>query len=173
MEAIFYQSTQFQILLEVVLAAFLGALIGLEREVADKPVGLRTHALVGGVAALLVGLSDVAINHFAIDLGTSLIRADPIRIMEAVIKGVAVLGAGTIIRCGSNNHVEGLTTAASVLMVAAVGISVALPQWILGIGVTILVLITLRGLTIIDSWLIKKRKTVRQDLPGKKEQNGT
>lgn len=98
MESISYQSTQLHILLEVVLAAFLSALIGLERELADKSAGLRTHVLVGGAAVLLVGLSDVAVSHFAIDLGTSVIRADPIRIMEAVVTGGAFLGAGTIIR---------------------------------------------------------------------------
>ncbi|MBN1995145.1 MAG: MgtC/SapB family protein [Anaerolineae bacterium] len=162
MESVFYQSAQFQILLEVILAAFLSALIGVERELADKPAGLRTHVLVGGAAALLVGLSDVAVNHFAIDLGTSVIRADPIRIMEAVVTGVAFLGAGTIIRHSPQKQVEGLTTAASILVAAAIGISVALQQWILAVGVALLVLVILRGLGMIERRLVNKTKVRQQ-----------
>ena len=168
MELAASQSIQFQILVEVALAAFLSACIGLERELADKPAGLRTHVLVGGAAALLVGLSDVAVNHFAIDLGTAVIRTDPIRIMEAVVTGVAFLGAGTIIRRDSENQVEGLTTAASILVATAIGISAALQQWILAVGVTVLVLVTLRGLGLIERRLVKKKRTHYQLSPDQK-----
>jgi putative Mg2+ transporter-C (MgtC) family protein len=150
-------SFQYQVLVNVALAALLGALIGLDREFADKPAGLRTHILVAGAAALLVALSDVTIRHFSLDLGPTVVRADPIRIMEAVITGVSFLGAGTIIRHGAKNRIEGLTTAASILMSAAVGIAVALSQWVLAIGVTLLVLITLRGMGLVEQWLFKHK----------------
>ena len=136
---------QVKILVSVAVAMILGAVIGLEREAKGKPAGLRTHMLVAGAAALLVALSDVAIKRFNVDVGTGLVRSDPIRIIQAVITGISFLGAGTILRHSGSDHVEGLTTAASLLFVAALGVCVALSQVLLAIGVTALVLVTLRG----------------------------
>ena len=145
MELIGLDQIQLQILVYVGLAMLLGAVIGLEREVEDKPAGLRTHMLVAGAAALLVALGDVMIKHFDVVLGSELVRSDPTRIIQAVITGVSFLGAGTIIRRSVSRQVEGLTTAASILFAAAVGICVALLQLVLAVGVTVIVLITLRG----------------------------
>jgi putative Mg2+ transporter-C (MgtC) family protein len=136
---------QLQILAYVGLAMLLGAAIGLEREIEDKPAGLRTHMLVSGAAALLVALGDVVVRRFDVGLGKELVRSDPVRIIEAVITGVSFLGAGSIIRSSTSRQVEGLTTAASILFAAAVGVCVALSQLVLAVGVTVLVLITLRG----------------------------
>jgi putative Mg2+ transporter-C (MgtC) family protein len=154
-----YQSipVQIRILGSVALAMILGAAIGLEREAKDKPAGLRTHMLVAGAAALLVALSDVAVSRFNVDLGTGLVRSDPIRIIEAVITGISFLGAGTILRHKGSDHVEGLTTAASLLFVAALGICVALSQVLLAIGVTVLVLVTLRGVGFVRRWSAHRR----------------
>jgi len=137
---------EIKILGYVALAMLLGALIGLEREFKEKPAGLRTHILVAGASALLVALGDVIATQFYLDLGQQVIQADPTRIMEAVIIGVSFVGAGTIIRSRSEGEVEGLTTAASLLVAAGVGICVVLSQIVLAVGVTILVLVTLRGL---------------------------
>lgn len=144
---------QVRILAYVALAALLGALIGLDRELADKPAGLRTHMLVASAAALLVGLSEIATRQFAMNLGDGLVRADPVRIIEAVVTGVSFLGAGTIIWHNNKNKVEGLTTAASILVAAALGICVALSQIVLAIGVTVIVLIALRGVKILEDRL--------------------
>jgi putative Mg2+ transporter-C (MgtC) family protein len=149
---------QFQILTHVALAMLLGAAIGLEREIEDKPAGLRTHMLVVGAAALFVALSDVMIKHFDVVLGGELVRSDPIRIIQAVITGVSFLGAGTIIRRSSTRQVEGLTTAASILFAAAVGVCAALSQLVLAGGVTALVLITLRGVGHVEQWLEQRRR---------------
>jgi len=149
---------QIRILGSVALAMVLGAVIGLERETKDKPAGLRTHMLVAGAAAFLVALSDVAIQRFNVDLGAGLVRSDPIRIIEAVITGISFLGAGTILRHKGSDHVEGLTTAASLLFVAALGVCVALSQVLLAIGVTALVLITLRGVGLVRRWLAHERQ---------------
>jgi len=149
---------QIQILGRVALAMGLGAAVGLEREVKDKPAGLRTHMLVAGAAAFLVALSDVAIQRFNVDLGTGLVRSDPIRVIEAVITGISFLGAGTILRHKGSDHVEGLTTAASLLFVAALGICVALSQVLLAIGVTILVLVTLRGVGLLRRGLARGKR---------------
>ncbi len=136
---------ELRILAYVALAMLLGAAIGFEREVEDKPAGLRTHMLVAGAASLFVALGDVVVKHFDVGLGSELLRSDPVRIIEAVITGVSFLGAGTIIRHRSKRQIEGLTTAASILFTAGVGVCVALSQAVLAVGVTLLVLLTLRG----------------------------
>ena len=150
--------TEFQILVYVAAAMLLGAIIGLEREFKDKPAGLRTHMLVAGAAAVLVSLGDVVTSQFQLELGGQVVQADPIRIMEAVITGVSFLGAGTIIRSRAGGQVEGLTTAATLLVAAAVGVSVALSQLVLAVGITVLVLITLRGLGFAERWLARKKE---------------
>jgi putative Mg2+ transporter-C (MgtC) family protein len=71
-------------------------------------------------------------------------------IIEAVITGVSFLGAGTIIRHQRSQHVEGLTTAASLLFVAAMGVTVALSQVVLAVGLTVLVLIVLRLVRLVE-----------------------
>jgi putative Mg2+ transporter-C (MgtC) family protein len=144
---------QLQMLGTVALAMLLGALLGLDREIAHKPAGLRTHMLVAGAAAMLVSLGNLMVNNFDVELGQMVLRVDPLRIIEAVITGVSFLGAGTIIRHGSSQRVEGLTTAASLLFVAGVGITVALSQLVLAVGITILALATLRVLHLLTCWL--------------------
>lgn len=134
---------QLEMLLQILLATVLGAAVGFERELAERPAGLRTHALLGAAACLLVVLTDTVIAHFAIESAPSLLTTDPVRIIEAVVTGTAFLGAGTIFRHGSDK-VEGLTTAASLLLVASIGIAVALQQIILAVLVTVLALALLR-----------------------------
>ena len=136
---------QLQILGEVALAMLLGAVIGFERELANKPAGLRTHMLVAGASALLVGLGSVVVQQFAVTGEDSLVRTDPIRVIEAIVGGISFLGAGTILRHRGADQIEGLTTAASILFAAGVGIAVALLQIGLAVGATVLVLATLRG----------------------------
>lgn len=146
---------QFEIIGEVALAMLLGGVIGFEREVADKPAGFRTQMLVAGAAALLVGLADAILTRFVIE-GKASVTGDPIRIVEAIVTGISFLGAGTIFRRDASEQVQGLTTAASILLCAAVGISVALRQFVLAVGVTILALIVLRGLTFVETSMKKR-----------------
>jgi putative Mg2+ transporter-C (MgtC) family protein len=147
------EQAQLHLLLSIGFAMLLGAVIGLEREVSDKPAGLRTHMLVAGAAALVVALSAVMVRKFSTGPGSQLLRSDPSRIMEAVVTGVSFLGAGTIIRRSAGQQVEGLTTAASLLFTAGIGACAALSQVVLAIGATILVLITLRGVGFAQRWL--------------------
>jgi putative Mg2+ transporter-C (MgtC) family protein len=148
---------QFEIIGEVALAMLLGGVIGFERELADKPAGFRTQMLVAGAAALLVGLGDAMLLRFLAE-GKTNVTGDPIRIVEAIVTGISFLGAGTIFRRDASEQVQGLTTAASILLCAAVGISVALRQFVLAIGVTLLALIVLRGLTGIEKRLAHNKK---------------
>jgi putative Mg2+ transporter-C (MgtC) family protein len=123
------------IFLRVALGMVLGGAVGLERELARKPAGLRTYMLVGGAATLFVVLGDVTITHFQGLEADRLIQSDPLRIFEAIVVGISFLGAGTIFRQGGE-RVEGLTTAASLLFVAAIGIAVGLGLWLLAVMLT-------------------------------------
>lgn len=120
----------YEVLIRLVVAAVAGGLIGLEREALHKPAGVRTHMLVSLGAALFV-------------LATLSIIPDEVgRIIAGVATGIGFLGAGTIFR--SKDHVKGLTTAASIWAVAAIGLTVGGGQYILAIAATILVIIILQ-----------------------------
>ena len=110
-------NTHVQLILRVVLASLFGALIGVEREHARRPAGLRTHVLVC-VGSCLVMLTSEFIYRNYHHLSPNM---DVARLGAQVISGVGFLGAGTIIRNGST--VKGLTTAASIWAVACVGIA--------------------------------------------------
>jgi len=129
---------------KVAVAMVLAGIIGFERETDGKAAGFRTHMLVGGAAALLVGSADLLIDRFGADAGDAM-RTDPIRVVEAIVAGVSFLGAGTIFVSGQD-RVRGLTTAASLLMVAGVGVIVAVEAWIVALSVTLLTLFTLHVL---------------------------
>ncbi len=94
--------------LRILYAGLLGAIIGFEREVHDKPAGLRTHTLVAAGAALFTVLSLVAFPG-----------ADPARVAANIVVGIGFIGAGTILQRGGG--VQGITTAASLWLSAAVG----------------------------------------------------
>jgi putative Mg2+ transporter-C (MgtC) family protein len=148
-------SMQLLLIAEVAFAMLLGGAIGFERELANKPAGFRTHMLVSGAAALLVGMGDTLVARFTETAGHELIQADPFRIMGAVVSGVSFLGAGTIFRAGGQ-HVEGLTTAASLLICASIGIAVGSRQWITAIGATLLTLAVLRALIFVESAIARR-----------------
>lgn len=132
--------TEFQLLGKIGIAALLGGLIGLEREFAERPAGLRTHMLVCATATFLVILARHMVLTFE---EQNILNTDPVRVMEAIIVGISFLGAGTIMkyRREGEHVVEGLTTSASILSVAAIGIAVALDALILAVGATVLNLI--------------------------------
>lgn len=130
-------STEFQMLGRVVLAALLGGLVGLEREFAERPAGLRTHMLVGATSAFFVMLATYMISSFE---RQEIITVDPVRVIEAIVVGISFLGAGTIFKYTRQGEgiVEGLTTSASILSVSAIGIAVALDALVLAVGGAIL-----------------------------------
>ena len=139
---------QWKILLHVGIALGLGSLIGLEREFAEKPAGLRTHMLVTGTSTLFISLGEVLATHFQGAFPAGILQTDPFRLIGAIVLGISFLGAGTIIRRHSEEpvKVEGLTTAATILFAASIGIAVAVSQYLLAVGATGLVLVILRGL---------------------------
>lgn len=142
MPAPFLDPFQLEALRDLILALLAGALLGAEREAAEKPAGLRTHMLVAAGAALFVAIGDALAR--GIDPGSSTLRSDPIRILEALVTGVSFLGAGTILRRERRGAVEGLTTAASLLVTAAIGAAIALDQFLLAAGATATTFVVLR-----------------------------
>ena len=145
--------SQARVLITLVIAIVLGGLIGLEREMAGKPAGLRTHMLVAVSSALLVTLGNVIVIQFDVPQH---MRADPIRIIEAIIVGISFLGAGTIIQREERGNVEGLTTSASILAAAAIGIAVALNLMVISVGTTLLILIINRAMSFLERWMYRR-----------------
>ena len=137
---------QLSMLLEVLVAAALGGLIGIEREVADKPAGFRTLMIVAGASALLMNLAQA----LGPDLGVSGFTDAESRVVQAIVTGISFLGAGTIIRRSRAERVEGLTTAATILAAAGVGICVAIERLVLALGFTLLMLLVLIGFRRVD-----------------------
>ena len=128
------------------VAMLLGGAIGYERELKNRPAGFRTHMLVAGAAALLVGLVDSLAHRYTDEVYRELVRIDPIRLIEAMVAAVGFLGAGTIFRSQDEGVVQGITTAASLLMVAVIGISVGVHSFVLAVGATALTLAVLFAL---------------------------
>lgn len=133
---------QFQWIGLLALSSILGALIGAERELADKPAGLRTHIIVCIAATLLMFLGNAVVDMFQESEATETLKVDPIRVIQAIVIGISFLGAGTIIH-QEGEGVEGLTTAASILLTAGIGIAVGSEQYVMAIGTTILALVVL------------------------------
>lgn len=151
---------QLVVLLSTAYAMVLGGLVGFERELKNRPAGFRTHMLVAGAAALLVGLGDLIANHFSAQHSEQVLRIDPIRLIEAVVTAVGFLGAGAIFRRAGGNSIAGLTTAASLLMVATIGIAAGLHAQMLALGAT---LITLAVLVIL-AWVERRAGTRTSEL---------
>lgn len=100
--------------------------------------------LVGGAGALFAGLAFALVERSVRFAWDDAIAADPVRILQAVVIGVSFLGTGTIVRGQAPGEVQGLTTAASLLVSSGIGVATALRQFVLAIGVTLLVAIVLR-----------------------------
>ena len=134
--------TQEQLAVRLVVAALLGAAVGLERELRDHPAGLRTHLTVALGSALFAVVSAYGFEEF--DDVNGPYRVDVTRVASNVVTGVGFLGGGTILKHGVS--VRGLTTAASLWVTAAVGLAVGLGQFAVA-GITSLTLLaTLLGL---------------------------
>ncbi|MBP7147112.1 MAG: MgtC/SapB family protein [Acidobacteria bacterium] len=152
---------QLAVLADVLLAMLLGGAIGFERALSGKAAGMRTHMLIAGAACFLVLLGTLLTSAFA-NGDTGQLRSDPLRMIEAVVAAIGFIGGGMIIR-QSRAGVEGLTTAASLLFTAGVGICVALSQFALAIGATLLVVVVLAGFSRVESWLARRLRGNRND----------
>ena len=134
-----------ELLLELALAVLLGGLIGFEREWKGRPAGLRTNILICMAAVLFAEISQRA----AVNGG------DPGRIAAQILTGVGFLGAGTILH--QRGSITGLTSAATIWMVTAIGVTIGFGAYLDATVATVLVLLVLAGLQRGEEWIDRKR----------------
>lgn len=125
-------ATQLDLAMRLTVGLILGAIIGFERELHRQPAGFRTHSLVSLGAALFTVVS-------AFGFGGDL--ADPTRIAAQIVSGIGFIGAGTILQY--RGHIRGLTTAASLWSVAAIGTAAGAGLYVVAIVGTVLILVIL------------------------------
>jgi putative Mg2+ transporter-C (MgtC) family protein len=138
----------------LLLAAVLGGLIGLERELRDHPAGLRTHITVAVGSALFViagayGWSDFLTGRDATNVSISVDR-----VASTVVTGIGFLGGGAILKHGAS--VKGLTTAGSLWVTSAVGLAAALGSYTIVLAATAITLLSLVGLRIPERWIQRR-----------------
>ena len=151
----FIETLHLGLLSRLALATLLGGAIGLERELSGKPAGLRTNILICVGAALLMNVSrEVA--------AAGPQSADPARIAAQVVSGIGFIGAGTILV--ERGSVVGLTTAATLWVVSAIGLAVGMGAYVEAIGTTILVGVTLVFLGWLENLLFEQRSPNRVDI---------
>ncbi len=135
----------------LLIAVVCGGIVGLERESANRPAGLRTHVLVCVGAALVMNVSN---TMYEMVRATGFGTADPGRIAAQVVSGIGFLGAGTIMREGAT--IRGLTTAASLWVVSAIGLAVGARLYVESIVAVVLVYLTLKTLSQVERrWIAK------------------
>lgn len=139
-----------RIIIRLIAATVLGALIGLQRERAGKPAGLRTHILVTlGTTVFVMSGSVYGMSSDGLS-----------RVIQGIITGIGFIGAGSILKLDQEQDIKGLTTAAGVWMTAAIGVTIGLGSIGLAILETILALIILT-LTGLVEFQIDKRKAAK------------
>lgn len=151
-----------RILVRLLTAMLLGGLIGYERETSGKSAGLRTHMLVSLGAALFV----LAPTMSGMSVG------DQSRVLQGIIAGIGFLGAGAIIKSKGAGDVRGLTTAASIWLTAAVGISTGMGREMLALVSTVLALFILAVLRRVEAHIERRHgEPRRKDTAGVRGQD--
>jgi putative Mg2+ transporter-C (MgtC) family protein len=145
--------SEHQMILRLVVAAVLGSIVGIERERLNWVAGLRTHMLVCVGSALFM---IVSFSGFADVLGQEHVGLDPSRIAAQVVSGIGFLGAGTIVL--RSKVVRGLTTAASLWTVAAVGLAVGGGLYVAAATTTGLIVLILAGIKPMERRLFRARR---------------
>ena len=134
------------VLIRVIAAILVGAVLGIEREKAGKPAGLRTHMIVClGTAVVVLACTEV---NMGLD-GLS-------RVIQGIVTGIGFIGAGTILKLNEQREIKGLTTAAGLWMTAAIGVAVGLGALGLAVIGTVLTLLVLGLEHVLDSRIARK-----------------
>lgn len=144
---------QLDVAVRMIVAAVLGAAVGVEREIHGHPAGMRTHLLVAVGSALFTGLS---IHGFG-EPGDGIVR-DPSRVAAQIVAGIGFLGAGAILKDGPT--IRGLTTAASLWATAAIGMGVGAGEYLIAVVGTAIVVVSLWPLSRIADRLHRADKAV-------------
>ncbi|WP_051235851.1 MgtC/SapB family protein [Paenibacillus pinihumi] len=145
--------SEWDLTLRILISAALGGLIGLEREWSNHAAGLRTHILVCIGATVIMLLSAYGFTAFVEEAN---VRMDPARLAAQVVSGIGFLGAGAILRTGST--ISGLTTAASIWVVAAIGLCVGAGFLFTSVLATVIVLVSLFLLNKIETQMLRHRR---------------
>src|SRR5579864_1091337 len=140
--------------LRMVVATLLAGIVGLERERGERAAGLRTHALVGLGSCLVMLVSAFGFEDWHYSPGA----LDPSRIAAQVVSGIGFLGAGVIIFQRDGGVVRGLTTAASVWVVAAIGLAVGGGMYVTAVVSTAIALLILAGLKPLERSVARRRR---------------
>jgi putative Mg2+ transporter-C (MgtC) family protein len=148
-------------LLRLVLAAVLGGAVGIERELREREAGLRTHMMVSLGAALFTLTSAYGFTDFVAANG-NLYRIDPTRIAAQIVSGIGFLGAGAIIRQGL--AVRGLTTAATLWVVAAIGLASGAGYYAAAVMTTVVVVAALWPLRILAYRMVSRVRPEQERL---------
>jgi len=154
-----------EIIIRLLVAAAMGALVGLERERSGQPAGLRTHIILVVGAALAMCLS----INLAMQFRPEVPNGDPARLAAQVVSGIGFLGAGAILRYGTS--IKGLTTATSLWTMAIVGLAVGAGYYLVSVAVAVLLLMVLVVLNTLEHRLIDNYTTFTitisvEDRPG-------
>ncbi|GJH43325.1 MgtC/SapB family protein [Pasteurella canis] len=155
---LFVASAQFSILAKMSMAMLLGGIIGLERELKRKAVGVKTCVIIAVTTCVLTIVSIQAAEHYA--QVSENIRTDPMRLAAQVISGIGFLGAGVILR-KSNDAISGLTTAAIIWAAAGIGIASGAGFFFDAIIATMMILIAVRLSPIVQS-LVRRKNKIRK-----------
>lgn len=147
------------LVIRLILAVILGGLVGIEREISNHSAGFRTHILVCLGSTTIMLLSIYGFSSFVDEYN---VRMDPARLAAQVISGIGFLGAGAIMRNG--NMIKGLTTAASLWVVASIGLCIGAGFYKAAVISTALVITTLFILNKCEKLLTKKRRTKKVEL---------
>ena len=137
----FTNSIQFEMVIRLILAAVLGGIVGMERGSGDRPAGFRTHILVCAGSALIMLVSMYGFEGFDKVPFEYPKNRDSARIAAQVVSGIGFLGAGTILHEGIT--VRGLTTAASLWMISAIGLATGAGMYFVSVAATIITFLTL------------------------------
>ncbi len=137
--------------LKLGLAVLMGGAVGLERQIAGKPAGLRTNILICMGSALVM---DLSMNLIGPDGRVG----DPARMAAQVVTGIGFIGAGTIMQ--SKGNISGLTSAATIWTVAAIGLTIGAGFYVEGLGATAMVLIVLLVIGNLEHKLLRTQRTV-------------
>lgn len=148
MELLSNQSSLVIQIINLAIAAFLGGVVGMEREAGHRPAGLRTYMLVCTGSCLFTILS---INAFSPTVG-----GNTARVAAQIVSGIGFLGAGTVWR--SQDAVKGLTTAAGLWVVAAIGMAVGAGMGVLALAATIIVLAILTLMLRVERFIFRSRR---------------
>lgn len=148
-------------LLRLLIAAGLGGAVGLERELRDHEAGFRTHLIVSLGACVFTLVSAYAWTGWTFSTASGVVF-DPTRIAAQIVTGVGFLGAGAIIVRGIS--VRGLTTAATLWVVAAIGMAVGTGYYVVAVGAAVLVLVSLGPLRLVSSRLVSRVRPEEAEL---------